>query len=70
MYNTLNFVVGIAGKAHVGKSTAARTFCEELELRPYTIAETVTRGVHACYGSLTKNFWRYLKIKRWGKFTV
>lgn len=42
MYRAVNILVGIAGRAGVGKSTAALAIRDYLEMRTYTIAEPIT----------------------------
>ncbi len=42
MFSYINQLIGLAGRAEVGKDTAAKILVEALNLRPYTFAEPIT----------------------------
>lgn len=54
-------LIGIHGLAEVGKSTAALTLCQELELRRYIIARPITL---ACAAALGMEHERFLSIPK------
>lgn len=49
-------LLGLSGLAYSGKDTAAKFFCNALELRKYTIAEPITRACAALHG-MTHERW-------------
>ncbi len=62
MFDYTNQLIGLAGRAEVGKDTAARVLIEVLDLRPYAFAKPITlrcakflNMAHVDFLSLPKN---------------